>query len=72
LTQMNAEMEIMRTQTAVNATEAASSSLFVAGWRPGDWLDLRRIARLSIRALSNLAVEWYASAELCTPTTGSV
>jgi hypothetical protein len=34
LTQMNAEMEIMRTQTAVNATEAASSSLLVAGWRP--------------------------------------
>lgn len=34
LTQMNAEMEIMRTQTAVNAAEAASSSLFVAGWRP--------------------------------------
>ena len=34
LTQLNAEMEIMRTQTAVNAAEAASSSLFVAGWRP--------------------------------------
>ncbi len=35
LAQLNAELETAKGQTAVNAAEAGSGSLFVAGWRPG-------------------------------------
>lgn len=34
LAQLAAESELAKAQIAVNNTEAASSSLFVAGWRP--------------------------------------
>lgn len=34
LAQLNAEIETAKSQTAVNAAEADSSSPFVAGWRP--------------------------------------
>ena len=35
LAQLNAEMETAKSQAAVNTAEAASSNLFVSGWRPG-------------------------------------
>lgn len=34
LAKLAADTEIVKAQIATNATEAASSSLFVAGWRP--------------------------------------
>lgn len=35
LAQLNAELETAKSQAAVNTAEAASSNLFVSGWRPG-------------------------------------
>jgi hypothetical protein len=35
LAQLNAELDVAKGQTTVNAAEASNPSLFVAGWRPG-------------------------------------
>lgn len=71
LTQLNAEMEMMKGQMAVNQTEAGSANFFVSGWRPAvGWICVLAFFAAYVGQPALIWLCWLVNPALTPPNLG--